>query len=234
MWGFVDCTRYYRSFGVTKVVLDRASLVVATTEKLGLLIPAGQGKSTIIRMLSGVDRPNSGEVLRDGGGWPLGYAGALRPDMTGEDNILVLASLVGVDPLRFSAFCLEFSELSDAYYHPISAWTGRMRARLAFAASFGIPASTYLADDKIGTGERDFHEKCVAALEQRLKTAGLILVASNPRVTETICETHAIVSRGKIIRCRSHEEARELFEMNNLQGGNEEIADDELASFDLA
>jgi capsular polysaccharide transport system ATP-binding protein len=234
MWGFINCTRYYDSFGLPKVVLDDASLAVGTTEKLGLLVPAGEGKSTIIRLLAGVDQPNSGEVLRDAHGWPLGYAGAFQPEMTGEENIHNIASLVGVDPLSYSAFCGDFSELGEAYFHPLKLYTGRMRGQLSFAASFGIPAETYLADDKVSVGDEHFRGKCEAALRARLKTCGLIFVASNPRLTKDVCDRHAIVSRGKIIVCRDHEEATQLFEQNFDEGGGDEIADEELASFDLA
>src|SRR5919112_438483 len=106
MWGFVDCTRYYLSFGVPKVVLHEASLIVGTDEKIGLLVPPGGGKSTIIRMLA------------------------------------------GVDPWAYSGFCADFSELGEAYFQPLKLYTGGMRGRLAFAASFGVSARTYLADDK--------------------------------------------------------------------------------------
>jgi capsular polysaccharide transport system ATP-binding protein len=234
MWGFINCTRYYNSFGLPKVVLHNASLIVGTTEKLGLLVPEGEGKSTIIRLLAGVDQPDGGQVLRDGGGWPLGYAGAFQPELTGEENIHNIASLVGLEPLAYSAFCSGFSELGEAYFHPLKFYNGRMRGQLSFAASFGIPASTYLADGKLGVGGEQFRNKCAAALRERLKTCGLIFVASNPRMTEDVCDRHAIVSRGKIIACRDHEEAKQLFEMNLVEGGEDEIADEELASFDLA
>jgi ABC-type polysaccharide/polyol phosphate transport system ATPase subunit len=234
MWGFVDCTRYYFSFGVPKIVLHKASLVVGAQEKLGLLVPPGGGKSTIIRMLAGVDRPNSGHVLRDDRGVPLGYGGAFRAELTGEENILNMASLVGVDPLSYSAFCAAFSELGETYFQPMNMWTGAMRGRLAFAASFGVPASTYLADGKIVGGDRPFVEKCLAALDERLKTTGLIFVTSNPRATADVCERHAVVARGKIIECESHQEAAELFALNFEGEAAEEVADEELASFDLA
>lgn len=234
MWGFVDCTRYYLSFGIPKVVLHEASMVIGTREKLGLLVPVGGGKSTIIRMLAGVDRPNSGHVLRDKGGIPLGYGGALLADLTGEENIHNLAALHGVHPNSYSAFCHAFSDLGDVYFHPLNQWTGAQRGRLAFAASLGVPASTYLADGKLVGGDRSFAEKCLAALNERLKTAGLILVASNPRVTADFCDRHAVVMNGKIIQCSSHEEAAELFERNCQEGADEELVDEELASFDLA
>jgi len=70
-------------------------------------------------------------------------------------------------------------------------------------------------------------------LAYRLQTSGLILVASNPRTTKEACERHGVVSRGKIIECADHEEAEELFVRNFREGGGEDIADEELASFDL-
>jgi capsular polysaccharide transport system ATP-binding protein len=234
MWGFINCTRYFNSFGVPKVVLHDASLVVETAERLGLLVPPGEGKSTIIKLLAGVDQPDSGHVLRDQGGWPLGYAGAFRGELTGEENIHNIASLTGLDPTSYSAFCAEFSELGEAYFHPLALWTGRMRGQLAFAASFGIPASTFLADEKLAIGDDQFKKKCASALRERLKSCGLILVASNARATQEFCDSHAVVSRGKIIRCSDHEEAKALFTANFDEGGADEIADEELASFDLA
>lgn len=234
MWGFINCTRYYDAFGITKVVLNDASLAVPTTDKLGLLVPAGEGKSTIIKLLAGIDQPDSGHVLRDPGGWPLGYAGAMRLDLTGEENIHNIALLVGLDPVSYSAFCMEFSELGEAYFHPLTLYTGRQRGQLAFAASFGIPASTYLADEKVAIGDAAFKAKCMAALKARLQQCGLILVASNPRVTEEICDRHAVVRHGKIIACADHAEAKELFEAGAGDGGADEIADEDLASFDIA
>lgn len=234
MWGFVDCTRYYLSYGLPKVVLHEASLVVGTDERLGLLVPPGGGKSTIIRMLAGVDQPNSGVVLRDEGGVPLGYAGAFQPQLTGEENIHNIASMVGVDPIGYSAFCASFSELGEAYFHPLRLWTGAMRGRLAFAASFGLPASTYLADERLAVGDPEFRDKCLMALDDRLKTTGLILVASRPRLTEEVCDRHAVVVRGKIVLCSSHAEAAELFAWNFEEESVGEIVDEELASFDLA
>lgn len=235
MWGFLDCSRYYLSFGLPKVVLHEASVVVRTHEKLGLLVPPGGGKTTIIRMLAGVDHPNSGRVLRDNGGIPLGYGGAFRVELTGEENIRNIGSMAGVDPLAYSAFCADFADLGEAYFHPLKSWTGGMRGRLAFAASFGLPASTYLADDKVAGGDRAFIGKCMAALRERLKTTGLILVASNPRATAEICDRHAIVLRGKILLCPTHKDAAELFALNfEEEQAAGEIADEELASFDLA
>jgi capsular polysaccharide transport system ATP-binding protein len=234
MWGFVNCSRYYWSFGVPKVVLHEASLMVEANEKVGLLIPPGEGKSTIIRLLAGVEPPDSGLVLRDEGGWPLGYSGAFQAELSGDENVRNVALMVGLDPDEFSIWCADFAELGEAYFYPLKLYSGSMRGRLAFAASLGIPASTYLADDKLAVGDESFRQKCEMVLAERLQSCGLIFVASNPRMTKEACERHGVVSRGKIIECDSHEEAEELFGRNFSEGGGEEIADEELASFDLA
>jgi len=233
MWGFVDCTRYFMSVGLPKVVLNEATLIVQSHERVGLLIPPGEGKSTIIRMLAGVEQPDSGTVLRDERGWPLGYSGSMQSELTGEQNIRNIALMVGLDADEYSLWCAEFSELGEAYFHALKLYSGSMRARLAFAASLGIPASTYLADDKLVVGDGRFREKCERVLAFRLQTSGLIFVASNPRATKEACERHGVVSRGKIIECDSHEEAEELFARNFRDGANEDIVDEELASFDL-
>jgi len=233
MWGFIDCTRYYMSYGEPKVVLNRASLIVGTREKLGLLVAPGGGKSSIMRLLAGVDPANSGRVVRDKGGIPLGYGGALQGEMTGDQNVRNVAALFGLDPYSYSAFCAEFSELGQFYYHPLKVWTAGMRGQLAFAMTFGLPAMTYLADSKLAGGDRRFAEKCMAALHQRLETAGLIFVTSAPRLTRDICDRHAVLVHGKLIECGTHEEAEELF-ASTTEEVAASVADEELASFDLA
>ena len=83
MWGFVDCTRYYMSAGRPNVVLFNASLRVETHEKVALLVRPGQGKSTIMRMLAGLDRPNRAPSCAMPG-CPLGYSGGFHADMSGD------------------------------------------------------------------------------------------------------------------------------------------------------
>ena len=234
MWGFVDCSRYFMSFGLPKIVLDNASLVIGSGERYGLLAAPGAGKSTIIRLLSGVEAPDSGQVLRDEGGWPLAYGGAFRPEMTGEENVRMVAGFAGLDPDEFAAYCSAFAGIGESFFAPAKLYTGATRTRLAFAVSLGLPARTYLADEKLLAGDPEFQKKCEAALRQRLETCGLILVASNPRAMEGFCERFGVLSRGKIVPCEDVDEAKSVLTFDFEHGGEEEAVDEELASFDLA
>jgi capsular polysaccharide transport system ATP-binding protein len=232
MWGFVDCTRYYMTGDRPTVVLFQASLVVGTGEKVALLVRPGQGKSTIIRLLAGLDRPDAGTVLRDAGGWPLGYSGWFQADMTGEANVRSLAQVADVDPLDLAAFCHDFAELGDMFFRPLKLYSPTMKARLAMAASLGIPARTYLADDKIASGDEAFRRKTTDVLTERLgEGCGLIFVGSNPRQAKDVCERFYVVTEGEIVPCDDFDHAAAL-----LAGSSDPDADEgaEVPIFDLA
>lgn len=233
MWGFVDCTRYHFAEGRPQVVLYNASLVVETDEKVALLIRPGQGKSTIMRMLAGIDLPDSGTVIRDEGGWPLGYAGGFHNEMSGEANILSLALLADVDPIELSAFCFEFSELEDYYHQPLSRYSSTMKARLAIAASLGLPARTYLADDKLAAGDADFRQKCMSALAGKLADCGLIFIASNPRAAKDVCDRFYVVSGGEILPCDDYDHAAALL-ATSVEDDSADAAEADVPTFDLA
>lgn len=227
MWGFVDCTRYYHRHGTTTVVLHQASLVLDTAEKAALLVPPGHGKTTIIRLLAGIDLPDQGTVIRDDGGWPLGYSGGFRNEMTGDANIRNLAGLADVDPDGLSAFAYKFSELENAYHMPLSYYSGRMKAKLGFAASFGLSARTYLADDKLSAGDERFRTKCMAHLQGALDDRGLIFVTSNPRSAEDICDRFFLLEQHQFIECDGYEDAsarlKQLMEEVTLDDSDEDM-----------
>lgn len=230
MWGFVDCTRFYMTGGRPTVILSDASLRVDTYERVALLVRPGQGKTTIVRMLAGLERPNWGTVMRDAGGWPLGYSGGFQGEVSGEVNIRNLAELADVDPLDLAAFCYDFSELGDLYFQPVRLYSPTAKARLGMAASLGIPARTYLADDRIAIGDEAFRAKIVAALTERQDRCGLIYVGSNPRQAKDICDRFYVVDGGTILACDDLEEATTLLTSAIEDDGS----DADVPVFDLA
>ena len=232
MWGFVNCSRYFRTGGAPMIVLHDASLRVDTTEKVAVLIRAGQGKSTIIRMLAGLEMPDSGTVLRDAGGWPLGYSGGMNAEMTGEANIRTLAKFADVDPLDLSAFCYDFSELGSAYHQPVKTYSSTMKGRLGMAASLGLPARTYLADDRLVSGDEAFRAKAGAALAERLQDTGLIFVASNPRQAKDVCDRYYVVNDGAFVACDDYDHACAMLDASQVDDAGSPL-DADIPLFDL-
>lgn len=219
-----DVTRYYGGGDDLRVVLDNVSAIFPTQAKVGILARPGMGKTSLIRLLAGIDAPNSGEIHRSCSvSWPIGFAGALHPNLTADDNVRIVARIFGRDPDQVSAFCHGFSELGSDYFQVLNRYSGGMRARLGMSLSLSVDFDQYLADEMIGTGDAAFRKKCELALAARLAHAGLILVSRNPQTVRRFCDIPAVLDSGRIIFCDSHDQARTLFE--HLSDGVENAPD---------
>lgn len=212
MYGFFECTRHYRTDDHSRAVLTDTTFGFAPTDRIAVLAPAGTGKSTLVRLLGGLDEPDFGAVIRPPGvAWPLGFTGAFHPALTGEENIRVLARLLDEDPDRTSAFVALFSELGDDFRRPLQDYSSGMRARLGFSFSMAIPQGFYLADETVGAGDEQFRIKCERMLLRRLERAGLFLATRNFRLAERFADQFALLENHQIVRCASLDEARERF-----------------------
>lgn len=214
MFGFIDGTKYFKNINGLQVVLNNASFLVEDQQKVGILGGIGSGKSTVIKVLAGMQKLDSGILIKKMA-CPLGYAGVLHPSLTANENIKIIAQLNYLDPFNLEAFCQDFAEISDSELNTkIAAYSAGLRARLGFALSLAIPCDFFLADEKISLGDSDFRAKCELALELKLKHSGLVLFSSNPRLTQKMCDIHGVLREGKIIIYTSHEEACHFFEQD--------------------
>lgn len=211
MYGFHDCTKVYRSGEDVRSILIGATFTFGARDRVAILAGGGAGKSTLIRLLAGLEAPNSGRVRPPPGtSWPIGFAGAFHPALSGEENVRVLAALLKADPDRVSAFVALAADLGDDYRGPLARYSSGMRARLAFGFSMAIPHAFYLADEAVGVGDGQYRLKSECLLSRRLETAGLLLVTRNPRIAERFADQFAVLYRHRIIRCANLDEAKDL------------------------
>lgn len=209
-----DVTKYYGAGDELRIVLNRVSAAFPAQAKVGILARPGIGKTSLIRLLAGIEAPNSGEIHRSCSvSWPIGFSGALHPNLTADDNVRIVARIFGRDPDQVSAFCHGFSELGRDYFQVLNRYSGGMRARLGMALSMSIDFDLYLADEMTGTGDTAFRKKCEIALTERLANSGLILVSRNPQTVRRFCDIAAVLDSGQIIFCDGHDQARALFEL---------------------
>ncbi|MDF1835712.1 MAG: ATP-binding cassette domain-containing protein, partial [Alteraurantiacibacter sp. bin_em_oilr2.035] len=107
-----DLNKSYPTRFGTKTVLDGVNFELAMGERLGILGRNGAGKSTMIRLVSGAERPTSGVIERDMSvSWPLAFGGAFQPQLTGIDNIRFITSIYNQDFDRNLEFVEDFAEL---------------------------------------------------------------------------------------------------------------------------
>jgi len=190
--------RYHtRSGQIT--VLDHINLHIAQGEKVGILGRNGAGKSTLIRMISGAERPTSGNITRDMSvSWPLAFGGAFQGSLTGLDNLRFICRVYGTSTEDKIPFVQEFSELGKYLREPVKTYSSGMRARLAFAISMVVEFDCFLIDEIIAVGDARFHEKCQYELFEKRKDRAMILVSHDPGFIREHCQHASVLVRGKM------------------------------------
>lgn len=196
-----EVTKVYPTRSGPRTVLDRINLTVQPGEKIGILGRNGAGKSTMIRILSGAERPTAGKVRRDMSiSWPLAFSGGFQNSLTGLDNLRFICRVYGVDHADKVDYVDAFSELGRYLHEPVKTYSSGMRARLAFAISMAVDFSCFLIDEVVAVGDSRFHEKCAVELFEKRKDRAMIIVSHQPEQILSHCSRAAVLQDGRL-RC---------------------------------
>lgn len=202
---------YPTSHGLTKILND-VNLTVERGEKVGILGRNGSGKSTMIRLLSGAERPTSGLVERKMTvSWPLAFGGAFQTTLTGLDNLRFICRIYGVSSEDKIEFVQEFSELGKYLREPLRVYSSGMRARLAFALSMVIEFDCFLIDEVAAVGDARFHEKCHIELFEKRADRALIIVSHDASYVRAHCSKLCVLSEGHLTVFDDADEAYEHY-----------------------
>ena len=180
-------------------VLDDVSLTIRPGEKVGILGRNGAGKSTMIRLISGAERPTAGHIRRDMSvSWPLAFGGAFQGTLTGLDNLRFICRVYGTSAEDKIDYVQEFSELGRYLREPVKTYSAGMRARLAFAISMVVEFDCFLIDEIVAVGDSRFHEKCRIELFEKRKDRAMIIVSHNARNIIDHCDRAVVLDSGKL------------------------------------
>jgi capsular polysaccharide transport system ATP-binding protein len=185
--------------GGRKVVADDINVTFPSGVAVGLMGRNGAGKSTLMEMIGGTIRPDSGQIVTSGTiSWPVGFSGSFHRDMTGAQNTRFIARVYGIDTDSLMAFVRDFAELGPHFHAPIRNYSSGMKSRLAFGVSIGIPFDTYLVDEVTSVGDADFKRKSRIVFQERMKTAGAIVVTHSTTQMRQLCQAGAVLEDGKL------------------------------------
>jgi ABC-type polysaccharide/polyol phosphate transport system ATPase subunit len=189
---------YPTRFG-SKVVLEDVNFELAKGERLGILGRNGAGKSTMIRLVSGAERPTSGRIERTMSvSWPLAFGGAFQPQLTGIDNIRFITKIYDQDFDQNLAFVEDFAELGAYLREPVRSYSSGMRARLAFAISMIIEFDCFLIDEIGAVGDARFHDRCNYELFEMRRDRAMIIISHDAGYLRDHCNRWAILHEGKL------------------------------------
>ena len=194
-----EVSKSYRVLGSRVRVFDQLSAVLPTDRRLALLGDHGSGKSTLIRLMAGLEYPSSGHIERQVAvSFPLGYAGGYFPGVSGRQNVIFMARSYGLDPLEMLAFVEETTELNRILELPFGDFPPDARVRFLYALSYAVPFDVYLIDQNPVIGSTEFAARCARMLEARMAESGLIFTTRDPRVARRYCDMGGILRDGQI------------------------------------
>ena len=212
----LDVYKYYRHAGHTKVVLDHVSTVFERGHSYGILGVNGAGKSTMLRLIAGTELPNSGKVKRNVRvSWPLGFASAFNPLMTGRNNVTFAARAYGQDAREVLDYVEDFSELGDYLDAPVRTYSSGMGAKLAFGLSMAIQFDVYLIDEITAVGDARFQKRCAEAFAARRSLADVIMVSHQVGTIQTYCDRGAVLVDGRLMHFPNIDQAVDIYNRLN-------------------
>ena len=197
-----------------KIILDRASFTVELGNSLGILAGNGAGKTTIINMMAGLEKPDEGRVVRTSRiSFPLGFMGGVVTRHTATENARYIARLYGLDPDYVEGFCRWMCGIDEYFDRPVGVYSSGMRARFSFSLMLALEFDIYLIDEGMpSTSDVEFNRKAGTMLRERLKDATVIVVSHQPRVLEKFCRTAAVLRHGQLYMFESLDEAKRLYD----------------------
>ena len=197
-----------------KVILDRASFRVELGNSLGILAPNGTGKTTLINMMAGLEKPDEGHIHRGCRiSFPLGFMGGVVNRHTAMENCRYIARLYGLDPDYVEAFCRWLRDIKEYFDMPIGTYSQGMRARFTFSLLLALDFDIYLIDEGMpSTTDAEFNRKAGEILRERLENTTVIIVSHQAATLERFAKSAAVLKDGQIHMFETLEEAKQLYD----------------------
>ena len=163
--------------------LKNVSFDVKRGEAIGLIGRNGAGKSTILKIISGILKPTEGSVYRGGGIVPMLELGSgFDYDLTGKENIYLNGAVLGYSKefleSRYNDI-LEFSELGEFINTPIRNYSSGMLMRLAFSIATVVNPEILIVDEILSVGDENFQKKSHARMMELMAGGTTVLYVSH-------------------------------------------------------
>jgi teichoic acid transport system ATP-binding protein len=188
-----------------KRAVDDANFVVKQGESVALFGRNGAGKSTILKMITGVAYPSAGDIFVDGRvSALLELTAGFDSELTGRENILLRGQLMGLKDKEIKdkeSAIVDFAELEEYIDQPLRTYTSGMKARLGFAINVNIEPEIFIVDEALSVGDVAFKEKCVKRVNEIIDrdSVTLLFVTHATGVAKEFCKRGIVMKKGKII-----------------------------------
>jgi teichoic acid transport system ATP-binding protein len=166
---------------------------------------AGTGKSTILKMITGVTFPSSGAINVNGRvSALLELTSGFDQEFSGRENIYLKGHILGLKDSEIKALedtIIEFSELEDYIDQPVRTYSSGMKSRLGFAINVNIRPEILIVDEALSVGDAAFKNKCKEKVNDIIKNDNvtLLFVTHQTAVAEEFCKRGIVMKNGKLV-----------------------------------
>ena len=184
-----------------KRALNHVDMTVYKGETVGVIGTNGSGKSTILKIITGVLSPTSGTVQVNGRISALLELGAgFNMEYNGIDNIYLNGTMIGFseDEIKEKLpAILEFADIGDYIYQPVKTYSSGMFMRLAFAVAINIDPEILIVDEALSVGDVFFQAKCYRKFEEFKKNGRTVLFVSHDLSSiSKYCDRVVVLNQG--------------------------------------
>ena len=163
--------------------LNHVSFQVHKGETVGIIGTNGSGKSTILKIITGVLSPTAGEIAVNGRISALLELGAgFNGEYSGLENVYLNGSMIGFSREEIDAklqSILDFADIGDFIFEPVKTYSSGMFVRLAFAVAINIDPEILIVDEALSVGDVFFQAKCYRKFEEFKEMGKTILFVSH-------------------------------------------------------
>jgi teichoic acid transport system ATP-binding protein len=186
------------------MAIQDVSFEIKKGEVVGIIGRNGAGKSTVLKIITGVTFPSSGTVDIHGRvGALLELTAGFSFEMTGRENIFLKGYILGYSKKQVHSIeneIIEFAELGEYIDQPVRTYSSGMRTRLGFAINVSTEPDILVIDEALSVGDSYFREKCNQKIKSMVENKVTVLYVSHTlSAIEELCERVLYLSEGRLV-----------------------------------
>ncbi len=186
-----------------KKAVNDVSFEVGRGESVALFGKNGAGKSTILKMITGVTFPSSGEITVNGRvSALLELTSGFDPEFTGRENIYLKGQLLGLKNSEIESLedeIVKFAEIEEYIDQPVRTYSSGMKARLGFSINVNIRPEILIVDEALSVGDEEFKNKCIKKVNEIINkdNVTLLFVTHSTHMAKEFCKRGIVMENGK-------------------------------------
>ena len=188
-----------------KKAVDNVSFKIQRGESVALFGKNGAGKSTILKMITGVAYPTQGDIIVTGRvSALLELTSGFDPEFTGRENIYLKGQLSGMQDTEIrdlESTIVDFAEIGEYIDQPVRTYSSGMKARLGFAINVNINPEILIVDEALSVGDVAFKNKCLNKVNEIIEkdNVTLLFVTHATATAKQFCKRGIVMRNGRLI-----------------------------------